>query len=188
MGKNPMIHLVVDLNGICKTGQIQRREYKMNTIFEKSQWRELPAAAVAGATSSTSAKVLSTVLLTAGVAALVVITDRLIDDWAETHVIAAWLALWVVAVVAIAALRGVTRWLAQNMMRGLDAWSAQVARRRSDERVWAMAQTDSRLMNELQTAMDRDDEQTVLSGSSHDLNTLMSRRVARLVKNRLHYI
>jgi hypothetical protein len=63
-----------------------------------------------------------------------------------------------------------------------------VARRRSDERVWAMAQTDSRLMNELQTAMDRDDEQTVLSGSSHDLNTLMSRRVARLVKNRLHYI
>ncbi len=188
MGKNPMIHLVVDLNGLCKTDQIQRREYKMNTIFEKSQWRELPAAAVAGATSSTSAKVLSTVLLTAGVAALVVITDRLIDDWAETHVIAAWLALWVVAVVAIAALRGVTRWLAQNMMRGLDAWSAQVARRRSDERVWAMAQTDSRLMNELQTAMDRDDEQTVLSGSSHDLNTLMSRRVARLVKNRLHYI
>jgi hypothetical protein len=188
MGKNPMIYPVVDLNGICKTGQIQRREYKMNTIFEKSQWRELPASAVAGATSSTSAKVLSTVLLTAGVAALVVITNHLMDDWAETHVIAAWLALWVVAVVAIAALRGVTRWLAQNMMRGLDAWSAQVARRRSDERVWAMAQTDSRLMNELQTAMDRDDDQTSWSGSSNDLTTLMSRRVARLVKNRLHYI
>jgi hypothetical protein len=36
--------------------------------------------------------------------------------------------------------------------------------------------------------MDRDDEQTSWSGSSNDLNTLMSRRVARLVKNRLHYI
>jgi hypothetical protein len=160
----------------------------MNTMFEKSQWHELPAAPVAGATSSTSAKVLSTVLLAAGVAALVVITDQLIDDWAETHVIAAWLALWLVAVLAIAVLRGVTRWLAQNMMRGLDAWSARVARRRSDERVWAMAQSDSRLLNELQTAMDRSDEQTGPNGLRTDLTALMSRRVARLVKNRLHYI
>lgn len=157
----------------------------MNTMFEKSQWLEQPAAPVAGATSSTSAKVLSTVLLAAGVAALVVITDHWIDDWAETHVIAAWLALWLVAVLAIAALRGVTRWLAQNVMRGLDAWSARVARRRSDERVWAMAQSDSRLMNELQTAMDRADEHT---GPTTDLTALMSRRVARLVKNRLYYI
>ncbi len=157
----------------------------MNTSFEKSQWYEQPAAAVAGATSSTSAKVLSTVLLAAGVAALVVITDHWIDDWAETHVIAAWLALWLVAVVAIAALRGVTRWLAHNMMRALDAWSARVARRRSDERVWAMAQSDSRLMTELQTAMDRADEHT---GPRTDLTALMSRRVARLVNNRLYYI
>jgi hypothetical protein len=157
----------------------------MNTIFEKSQWHEAPAAALAGATSSTSAKVLSTVLLTAGVAALVVIADQWIDDWAETHVIAAWLALWLVAVLAIAALRGVTARLAHHTMRALDAWSARVARRRSDERVWAMAQSDSRLMNELQTAMDRADEQT---GPTPDLTALMNRRVARLVKNRLYYI
>jgi hypothetical protein len=40
-------------------------------------------------------------------------------------------------------------------------------------------------MNELQTAMDRADEQT---GPTPDLTALMNRRVARLVKNRLYYI
>ncbi|MEY4694509.1 MAG: hypothetical protein RLZZ95_958 [Pseudomonadota bacterium] len=185
MGKNPMIGHVAELLCAHKADKFQRREYKMNTITEKSQWLESPAAPVLRATSCTSAKVLATALLAAGVAALVVTTDHLIEAWAEKHVIAAWVALWLVAVVAIAALRGVTRWLAQNVMRGLDAWSAHVARRRSDERVWAMAQTDSRLMTELQSAIDRTED---LHTRNPDLTDLMSRRVARLVKNRLHYI
>jgi hypothetical protein len=36
--------------------------------------------------------------------------------------------------------------------------------------------------------MDRSDEQTGPNGLRTDLTALMSRRVARLVKNRLHYI
>ena len=134
---------------------------------------------------SPAAKTLSTLLLAAGVAALVVTTDQMIDDWAETHVLASWLALWVVAVLAIAALRGVTRMLAQKLMAGLDDWSAHVARRRSDQRLWAMAQSDSRMMRDLQTAMDRADDE---STPAKDVNVLMSRRVARMVQNRLYYI
>jgi hypothetical protein len=112
-------------------------------------------------------------------------TDQMIDDWAETHVLASWLALWAVAVLAIAALRGVSRVLAQNVMANLDGWSAHVARRRSDQRLWAMAQTDSRMMRDLQTAMDRSDDD---STPAKDMNVLMSRRAARIVKSGLHYI
>jgi hypothetical protein len=154
----------------------------MNTTTEKSVLGSLSAARTAPATSAST---LATGMLAAGVAALVVIADHMIDDWAETHVIAAWLALWVVAVVAIAALRGVSRMLAQGMMAGLDTWSANLARRRADQRLWAMAQQDSRLMTELQTAMDRAENH---SAPAADLTTYMNRRVARMVNSRMYYI
>ena len=154
------------------------------TMSTKSMLGHLPApAAVAAPASST--KTLATFLLAAGVAGLVVLADQLIDDWAETHVIASWLALWAVAVLAIGALRGVSRLFAQKMMATLDGWSARVARRRADERLWTMAQSDERLMHDLQTAMDRAD---VTQTASLDLSTLMDRRAARIVRNRLYYI
>ncbi len=140
---------------------------------------------VANTVPASSTKTLATLMLAAGVAATVVVADQLIDNWAESHVVAAWLALWAVAVLAIALLRGVTRLLAQKMMSGLDAWSAEVARRRADQRLWSMAQSDARLMRDLQVAMDRaaDDTQPL-----QDITHYMTRRAARMVRNHLHYI
>lgn len=155
----------------------------MNTVT-KSILGQVPTEVVAAA-PATSTKILATFLLAAGVAALVVLADQMIDSWAESHVVAAWLALWVVAAVAIGVLRGATRALAQNVMGGLDAWSAHVARRRADERLWVMAQTDSRLMTELQTAMDRADD---VSAPAKDITTLMTRRTARMLRDRMYYI
>lgn len=157
----------------------------MNSTLHKSPLGQVPVTAAQTVAPATSAKALSTLLLAAGVAALVVLADQLIDDWAQTHVMASWIALWMVAVLAIGALRGVTRLLAQNLMSGLDSWSAHVARRRSDQRLWAMAQTDSRMMRDLQTAMDRDDDDKT---PAKDMNVLMSRRAERIVKSGLHYI
>lgn len=157
----------------------------MNTTATKSVLGQMPAATAQAVAPATSAKTLSTLLLAAGVAALVVMADQMIDDWAETHVLASWLALWAVAVLAIGALRGVTRMLAQKLMANLDGWSAQVARRRSDQRLWAMAQNDTRMMRDLQTAMDRADDD---SEPAKDVRALMSRRVARMVESRLYYI
>ena len=157
----------------------------MNTTASKSVLGQMPATTAQAVAPATSAKALSTLLLAAGVAALVVMADQMIDDWAETHVLASWLALWAVAVLAIGALRGVTRLLAQKLMANLDGWSAQVARRRSDQRLWAMAQNDSRMMRDLQTAMDRADDG---SAPAKDVHALMSRRVARMVESRLYYI
>ena len=157
----------------------------MNTSIEPSVLGQTPVAQVVKAAPGTFTKTLATWMLAAGVAASVVLADHLIDDWAQTHLVAAWLALWVVAMLAIGALRGVTRLLAQNLMKGLDAWSAHVARRRSDQRMWAMAQSDRRMMSELQTAMDRAED---TSTPAADVTTLMSRRVARMVNNRFYYI
>jgi hypothetical protein len=184
IGKNPMIHSMVLLIWIAKENKTESREHKMNTTT-KSILGTVPAISAVQAAPSTSSKTLANLLLAAGVAALVVVVDQMIDSWAESHVVAAWLALWAVAVLAIVLLRGLTRHLAQNLMTGLDAWSAHVARSRADERLWSMAQSDPRLMSDLQVAMDRASETT---GPVRDLENLMTRRAARLVRDRMYYI
>ena len=130
-------------------------------------------------------KFLATVLLAAGVSALLVLTDRLLDSWAESHLVAAWLALWAVAVLAIVLLRGLTRVLAQHLMTNLDKWSAQLARRRADQRLWDMAQKDPRLMRDLEVAMDR---APLEHSPLQNFENVKSRRAARLVRDRLYYI
>jgi hypothetical protein len=183
-GKNPMIRSVVLLIWVAKENKTKPREHKMN-ITTKSVLGTVPFTSAAPAASNTSSKILANLMLAAGVAALVVGVDQMIDNWAESHVVAAWLALWAVAVLAIVLLRGLTRHLAQNLMTGLDAWSAHVARSRADERLWSMAQSDPRLMSDLQVAMDRASE---TQGPVRDLENLMTRRAARLVRDRLYYI
>ena len=122
-------------------------------------------------------------LLAAGVSALVVLADHLMEPWAERHEIAAWLALWGVGVAALVLLRGITRVLARRTMAALDQWSAGLARRRADERLWSMAQGDNRLMADLQSALDRSE-----SGPAKDVVDLTQRRAARILRDRLYYI
>jgi hypothetical protein len=184
IGKNPMIRSMALLIWIAKENKTESREHKMNTTA-KSVLGTMPAVSAAPAATTTSSKTLANLMLAAGVAALVVGVDQLIDNWAESHVVAAWLALWAVAELAIVLMRGLTRYLAQNLMTGLDAWSAHVARSRADERLWTMAQSDPRLMSDLQLAMDRVSETT---GPVRDLESLMNRRAARLVRDRMYYI
>ncbi|MEY2771832.1 MAG: hypothetical protein RIQ38_2251 [Pseudomonadota bacterium] len=119
-------------------------------------WTESLQTAARRTPVRASVQALSAGLLAAGVAALVATTDLALDAWAQSHQWAAWLALWAVAALAMLVLRGVTRWLAQGLMQGLDAWSVRVARRRADERLWAMAQADARLMAEVQNALARE--------------------------------
>jgi hypothetical protein len=131
----------------------------------------------------TSSRALASLLLAAGVSALVVLADQLMESWAERHEIASWLVLWGIAVVAIALLRGITRILARKAMVGLDHWSAGVAQRRADARLLSMAQTDPRLMADLQAALDRSS-----NSPTKDVEDLTQRRVARILRDRLYYV
>lgn len=183
ISENPMIHPMVLLICIENKIKTKSRENKMNTTA-KSDLGHMPALPAVHAAPTTSSKTLANLMHAAGVAALVVGVDQMIDRWAESHMVAAWLALWAVAVVAIVLLRGLTRHLAYKLMAALDAWSAHLARRRADERLWSMAQSDPRLMNDLQVAMARVNDGLPM----RDLQDLMTRRVARLVRDRLYYI
>ena len=126
---------------------------------------------------------LSTLLLAAVVAAMVVVADQLIDTWADGHLLAAWVALWAVGFVAVGLFAGATRDLAGRLMAGLDAWSVRVAQRRADERLWAIAQTDARLMADLQGAMNRDIDLATVVGQ-HSVQS----QAASIIRERLNYI
>lgn len=102
-----------------------------------------------------STKGLAAMLLAAMVAALVVVADQLVDTWADGHLLAGWVVLWVVGFAAIALLAGTARRLATRSIKALDAWSRSVARKRADARLWELARKDGRVMADLQAARTR---------------------------------
>jgi len=104
-----------------------------------------------------SAKGLSAMLLAAMVSALIVVADQLMNSWADGHLLAAWVALWIVGFAALAVFAGAARRLASTTVIALDAWSKRLAAARSDERLWAVAQADPRVMAELIAARMRNE-------------------------------
>lgn len=103
----------------------------------------------------TATRGLAGVLLAAMVATLVVVADQLMDTWADGHLMAAWVLMWVIGFAALALLAPTARGVAGRVMQGLDSWSQGVARRRADERLWDLARRDSRVMADIQAAATR---------------------------------
>jgi hypothetical protein len=110
---------------------------------------------VVATSTAASTRLLATVLLAAGVCAVCVVTDSLMQGWADAHLLSANMVLWGLAVLAIVLLRGLTRALAHKLMVRLDAWSAQLAHRRAEQRLWEMVQNDPRMRRDLEVAMGR---------------------------------
>lgn len=102
-----------------------------------------------------STKGLAALLLAAVVAALVVVADQLVDTWADGHLLAAWVVLWLVGFAAMALLASTARETASRVVRKLDGWAQRRAQARADERLWILARSDSRVMADLQSAMTR---------------------------------
>ena len=98
-------------------------------------------------------RVLAKLLLSAIAAAAMVVAWQVMDTLAEGHLLVLWTGLWVAAFVALAVFASATRHLAVRIKGGLDNWSRNIAQSRADERLWAMAQADSRVMADLQNAM-----------------------------------
>ena len=132
----------------------------MISSYSASRSSAARTAAVAGTYSKPTvrydaAKGLSAMLLAAMVSALVVVADQLIDTWADGHLLAAWVALWAVGFAALAVFGGAARKLAVTTTVALDEWSQRVAQSRADQRLWAIAQSDPRVMADLQMAISR---------------------------------
>jgi len=125
---------------------------------------------------------LATMLLAAVVAAFVLLADQMMDTWVDGHLLAAWVAMWAVAFAAVGLFAGTSKRWALQIKNSLDAWSAQIAQNRADERMWAIAQTDTRLMADLRSAVARDEGASLLNANP------TQRRVSRLLRNRQFYI
>lgn len=98
---------------------------------------------------------LATLLLSAMAAAVMVVAYQVMDSVAEGHLMLLWISMWAAAFVVLALLAGTAGNLATRIKAGLDAWSRSMAESRADQRLWAMAQSDPRVMGDLQAAMSR---------------------------------
>lgn len=123
------------------------------------QRMEAAAAAISDMQKNfNSARTLATMLLAAVVAAFVVIADRLIDTWADGHLLMAWVALWAVAFTAIGLLAPVAKQTARNMIASYKAYALRSANTREEDAFWQSALNDPRVMAEYQAAKLRAEE------------------------------
>lgn len=135
-----------------------------------------------------STRGLAAMLLAAAVAALVVVADQMIDTWAEGHLLAAWVALWAIGFAALGLFAGAARRLAARLVLALDAWSARVAQARADERLWAIAQTDARVMADLRAAMTRSEQDAPAAAAAAPRMSPAARRADKILRQQLYYI
>jgi len=126
----------------------------MNTWVHSST----PAPA-AGSASREAARGLAAFLLAAIVSAVFVVADQIIANWADGHLLVAWAGLWAMGFVALVLLGGTVRRFSSRLIEALDAWAAARAQRRADERLWAIARTDPRVMADLQAAFARAEDE-----------------------------
>jgi hypothetical protein len=126
--------------------------------------------------SISASRTIAVMLLAAVAAAFIVVADQMIETWAEGHLLAAWVAMWALVFAAIGLFAGVFKALWIQTKSGLDSMAAKMAQRRADARLWAMAQSDARLMSELQIAMTR-------GGDDNEFNKVVANgRMTRLMR------
>ena len=92
---------------------------------------------------------------TAAMALSVVVADRYLSVWTDGHVVAAWLLMWAVVFAVFVATRTPSRLLAARVKSALDAAAARAAERRAERRFEQLAESDPRVMAELQAARAR---------------------------------
>lgn len=104
------------------------------------------------------ARGLATFLLAAVVSGLLFAANQLIDTWADGHLLAAWMALWVVAFIVLALAAGPIRHAVMSI-KSIDgsamyaAWTARRKARIQDEKMWEYARHDNRLMADIMRAV-----------------------------------
>ncbi len=97
----------------------------------------------------------ASLLLAAIVAALLVVANQVVETWSEGHLLAAWIAMWAIAFAAMALLAAPAKRAARTMKAGLVQWRATRRQAAEDRALWELAQTDSRVMSDLNCAMSR---------------------------------
>jgi hypothetical protein len=122
-------------------------------------------------------------LLTAVVAAVLVVAYQVMDSVVEGHLLVMWVALWAVAFAGMALYSGTARNLVARGKKSLDNWAHGQAKARADERLWVIAKSDSRVMADLHSAITRQQslaEADALLSESPSATSGLSARAIRL--------
>ena len=101
---------------------------------------------------SEGSRMLAGMLLSAVLAALLVVADQLIETWADGHLLLVWVGLWTVAFTALALLAPPLRKLTGALARGLARWSRHLKQQREEAAFWAAVESDPRMLDELRIA------------------------------------
>ena len=99
-----------------------------------------------------SAKTLATLLYAAVVAALVVVADRVIDNWADGHLLATWVIMWAVAFAALGFFAPMVKQGAVKLVTNYEGWSQRARIKKDEQAYWQSAMNDPRVMAEYQAA------------------------------------
>ena len=88
-------------------------------------------------------------------AAVAAVSYEVMDSADESHLLMIWMTLWTALFAALAFFAGNLRAAGLRLRSRLDDWSRSVAEARADQRLWATARQDTRVMADLQSAMSR---------------------------------
>jgi len=98
------------------------------------------------------ARGLASLLLAAWVSTLVVVANQVIETWTDGHLLAAWIALWLVAFAGLALLAQPVRRFSHGLRPALLRWNQARQEARQTALMWQYAQIDPRLMADIQRA------------------------------------
>ncbi len=113
----------------------------------------MPSQAMQNRTNSEEkSRPLAGMLLAAGMAALLVTADQVIDSWTNGHMLAAWVALWTVTFAALAILATPLRKMSNAGAALVSAYRKAGAERRAEAEMWELARHDHRVMADIRAA------------------------------------
>lgn len=95
----------------------------------------------------------ATLLLSAVVAALLVVANQVVETWTEGHLLMAWIVMWTIAFAALALLASPARNAGSVLRTTMRAWSERRKQATADEQLWELALTDARVMADISRAM-----------------------------------
>ena len=91
-------------------------------------------------------------------AAVMAVAYEVMDSNTESHLLMLWIVLWMALFAALTLSAGRLHSAGTHLKSSLDSWSRSLAEARADQRLWAIAKQDNRVMADLQAAMDRSDD------------------------------
>ena len=107
------------------------------------------------APKSEASRTLAGLMLAGVMAAMLVVADQVIDNWADGHLLLGWVALWSVVFAGLAFFARPLRKITMVLAASVDRQMKVAAQIRREEQMWEFANRDPRVMEELRAAVAR---------------------------------